>query len=110
MYDQAAFQNLRLLLSGAGLGGASLEFFKPASGVHHLLLSRVERMRGRRNVHAYQWVLLTIGPFFGLVTLDGDGRTDQKALLIGVVFEDYQAVIFRVDVFFHKSQNYSSFR
>src|SRR5690606_37742935 len=80
------------------LGVALLELVDAAAGVHDLVLAGVERVRGRRDVHLDQRVLVAIVPLDRL--LAGEGRTGQEPEVRGHVLE-HDFVVIGMDIGLH---------
>lgn len=84
---------------------AVLEFIHAPGSVHKLHLTSVKWVRSVRNFQLNERVFLTILPHDGLLRLHGGAG--EKAVIVGHILEHNEAVIFRMNVFFHGSQDFS---
>lgn len=77
---------------------AAHELVNASGGVNQLHLTGIERMRGVRDFHFYQGILLTIyvDGFLGI-----HGRFGDKNMLIRHVLECHQSIIFGVNSLLH---------
>src|SRR5690606_38667623 len=74
------------------------ELVHATTGIHDLVLARVERVRGRRDVDLDQRILVTVLPLHRL--LAAKGRAGQELEVAGHVLE-HDFAVFRMDAGFH---------
>jgi len=76
-----------------------VELVDTASRIHKFHFAREERMAEGRDFHFDQWILFAVFPG-GFFTGVGAG-TAQKCFIGGNIFEYHEAVVGRMDFFFH---------